>query len=768
MKKLAYALLLISQLWIAAAWADSFVVQRIQIEGLQRISPATVESYIPIKRGQTLQPGKTGAILRALYKTGFFDHITLSKVDGTLVIHVVERPVIGQLKITGNSVVPTDKLTTVMKTLDVTEGGVYNPEVLDKIKQSLLNQYYQLGRYNARIDITVSPMPRNRVLVKIAISEGLVAKVRRITIIGNHVFDESTLIKQLDVTTSGVFTFVTQKDRYSEERLDASLEKLRSYYLDHGYLRFEIKSAQGEVTPDRKSVFVTIVVSEGVPYTVKNVRVESNLMLPDVYNKIHIKPGDIFSRQKVLDAEKAMTKIYGDQGYMFTAISIHPELDDKTHQVGLTFNIKSGKRTYIRHLTFSDNDRTNDIVLRRELQQWESAPASTTKLEDSKQRLTLLPYIKDVEMSVKPVPDKSDQVDVNYKVKESSSAQASFKVGYSQIYRVMYGIGLDQKNFFGTGNTLGINLQRSRYQQYYSVDYTDPYFTDDGISRTYNFAISKVNPSGAGINTGYTTNEYDAGILFGIPVGQEHDVINRVQAGLGYQNTLVSIVPSSLSNQINTYVTQHGTHFQFADLKVGYSRDSRDKAIFATRGMLQTLFLDVYAPLTDGSVSFYTANYNGKWYQPVTDDYIVLTKAGLGYGTAFSGVGNYPFFRNFYAGGIDSVRGYQGFTLGPHDSLGNPFGGNALIDASVALIFPNYLSDSLRTSVFVDGGNVYSTRNNRNFGGLSTNSGPIRYSSGIEADWLTPFGPIELSLAKSFRQPHDQGEAFQFALGANF
>lgn len=767
MKKILLTILLLSQLSVAA-WAEGFVVRSIQIEGLQRISPATVESYIPIKRGQTLQPGKTGAILRALYQTGFFDHITISKVDGTLIIHVVERPVIGQLKITGNSVIPTDKLTAVMKSLDVSEGYVYNPEILEKIKQSLLNQYYQLGRYNARVDVAVTPMPRNRVLVKITISEGLVAKVKRITIIGNHVFDESTLVDQMDLTTSGVFTFVTQKDRYSEERLDASLEKLRAYYLDHGYLRFEIKSAQGEVTPNRKSVFVTIVVSEGAPYTVKNVRVESSLMFPDVYNKIHIKPGDTFSRQKVIDAEKAITKIYGDQGYMYTTISIHPDIDDSTHQVSIVFNIKPGKRTYIRHLTFSDNDRTNDVVLRRELQQWESAPASTTKLEDSKQRLTLLPYIKDVEMSVKPVPDKPDQVDVNYKVKENSSAQASFKVGYSQIYRTMFGVGLDQKNFFGTGNTLGINLQRSKYQQFYGVDYTNPYYTEDGISRSFNFAISKVDPSGAGINTGYTTHEYDLGVLYGIPVGQEHNVINRVQAGLGYQNTLIEIVPSSLSNQLNTYITQHGTHYQFADLKVGYSRDSRDKAIFATRGMLHTLFLDAYAPLSSGSVSFFTANYNGKWYQPITDEYIVLTKAGLGYGSAFNGVSNYPFFRNFYAGGIDSVRGYQGLTLGPRDSLGNPFGGNALVDASVGLIFPNYISDSLRTNVFVDAGNVYSTRNNRNFGGLSTNSGPIRYSVGLDADWLTPFGPVELSLAKSFRQPHDYGEAFQFSLGANF
>lgn len=774
MKKLAYIIILMFQFFSVSVWAQqAFVVKNIEVEGLQRVSSETVKSYLPIKRGQTLAPSKTGAILRSLYQTGFFERITLSRSGNTLVIHVVERPTIGQLKISGNSVIPTDKLTTVMKSLDVAEGRIYNPAVIEKIKQSLLNQYYQLGRYNARVDVVTEPMSRNRILLKINISEGLVAKIRRISIIGNHAFDEKTLVNQLDISTSGLFTFISQSDRYSEEKLETSLEKLRNYYMDHGYVHFEIKSAQGQVTPDRKSVYVTIVVQEGEPYTVKGYNLDGQLILPreELERQIEIKPGETFSRQKVMDSEKNIIKALGDKGYMFASVALRPQINDATREVTLTFTVKPGKRTYVRHVTFSENNRTNDDVLRREIQQMESAPASTSKLDESKHRLLLLPYIKEAEMSVKPVPEADDQVDVDYKVKEENSAQASVKLGYSQLYHMILGAGLNQKNFFGTGNTLGINLSRSKYEQFYGIDYTNPYYTADGISRSFTASISRVDPGAASnVSNGYTTNEYDLGVLYGIPVSQESGAFNRILAGATYQNTLVNLSsrPGDISNQVSTFINQHGRRFQELNLRLGYSRDSRDKAIFPTSGALHTLFLDGYAPLSRGSLSFYTFNYHVKWYQPLYDQFIILSRLDLGYGNGLHGASDFPFFRNYFAGGIDTVRGYEGYTLGPRDSRGNANGGNMLADASLGLIFPNYISDNLRTSVFVDAGNVYSSLNNRSFGGSSTNAGPIRYSAGIEADWITPFGPITISVAKPFRRPHDKMEPFQYAIGANF
>ncbi len=784
MKKIAYVILLLSQLFIAAWAQEGFVVKRIEIEGLQRATPQTVESYLPIKRGQTLSPAKTGDVLRALYQTGFFEHISLARKNNTLVIHVIERPTIGQLKVTGNSVIPTDKLTTVMKSMDIAEGRIYNPAVLEKIKQGLLNQYYQLGRYNARVDVNVSPMSRDRVSVQIVISEGLVAKIHRISIIGNKAFDDKTLAKQLDVSTTGIFSFITQSDRYSEERLEQSMEKLRAFYMDHGYLHFEVKSAQAQVTPDRKSVFINVVVEEGDLYTIKGYELKGKFIVPreDLEKLIKIHPGDTFSRQKIMDSEKAITRALGNKGYIFTKVSLRPQIDDKAHQVTLIFDVNPGKRAYVRHITFSENNRTNDVVLRREMQQMEAAPASTEKLDISKHRLTMLPYIRDVEMSVNPVNGESgeqqteetatnanDLVDVNYKVKEESSAQATFKIGYSQLYRTMLGAGFNQKNFMGTGNTFGVNLSESKYEQFYGVDYTNPYYTPDGISRSFNFAISKVNPSGAGITSGFTTSEYDLGVLYGIPVGQEERASNRVSVGASYQNTIVYIVPSGLSNQINTFVTRHGTHFEEIDFKLGYARDSRDRAIFPTSGSINTLFADGYAPITRDSLAFYTLNYHGKMFNPITEQFIFVTRADLGYGSGFAGPQDYPFFKNYYAGGIESVRGYQGYTLGPRDSNFRPFGANMLVDASAGLIFPNFISDNLRTTAFLDAGNVYSSLSNRRFGGQSTNSGSVRYAVGLDAQMITPFGPVEISVAQPLnRQAHDDRETIQFALGANF
>lgn len=783
MKKLARTLLLSLALTTSGAYAQqSFVVRKIEVQGLQRVTPATVESYLPIKRGQTLRSDDTASIVRALYKTGFFDHIALSREGSTLVISVVERPTIGQLKIKGNSVIPTDKLTTVLNSLDIADGRVYNPVVLERIKQSLLNQYYQLGRYNARVDITTKPMSRNRIQVNIDISEGLVSKVKRITIIGNHVFDDSTLVKQMDVATTNIWSIVTQSDRYSEERLEASLDKLRGYYLDHGYLRFEVKSSQAEVTPDRKSVYINIVVDEGEQYTVSGYDLTGKLIYPkeEYEHLIKVHKGDTFSRQAVLDSQKAITTFLGEKGYMFATVSLRPQINDKTKKVFLTFEVKLGKRAYVRHITFSDNHHTNDAVLRREIEQMEAAPVSTKQLETSKHRLLMLPFIKEADMSVHPArnesgDDTSDVIDVNYKVKEDNSAQASFRLGYSQINGAVVGAGLTQKNFFGTGNNFGINLSRSKFQQMYAIDYTDPYYTVDGISRSLSMSIAKTDPKATGVTGGYTTSEYNAGILFGIPVGNEPGVFNRIQVGASYQNELIKISPQNasntgLSNQVNDYITQHGTHYQQADFKLGFTRDSRDKAMFPTRGGLHSLLLDAYLPVSKGGVSYYAFNYFTRIYQPLSDQFIILTKGNLGYGSGFSGADIFPFFKNYYSGGIDSVRGYQGNSLGPRDSNYSPYGGNALVDASVALIFPNYLSDDLRTSIFFDGGNVYSTSGkNRRFGGQSTDSGPLRYSVGIEADWLTPFGPVQLSLAQPInRQRHDERETFQFAMGANF
>lgn len=771
MKKIIVALIFLLNV-IPTVWAQSFIVQNIEVQGLQRISSATVRSYLPLKLGQTLGPDKTASVIRALYNTGFFEHISLSRRGNTLIINVEERPTIGHLTITGNSFIATDKLTSVMKSLDIAEGRVYNRLMLDRIQQSLLNQYYELGRYNARVKVTATPMDRCRMLVRIDISEGLVAKVRCINIIGNHAFKESVLIKKLSITTPGLFTFITQTDRYNQEKLDASLESLRNFYLDQGYLRFVVKSSQVAITPDRKSIYLTIVVDEGVPYCVKGISVNGETVLPqeEIIRQIHIRQGDRFSRQAVIDSEKAITDVLGNKGYVFATVSINPRIDDVAKNVFLGFDIRPGKRAYVRNIYFTDNAKTNDEALRREIQQMEGAVVSTCKLEDSKRRLNLLPYLKDAQMTVIPVPGTDDQVDVNYKVVEDNAAQANVSLGFSQQYGIQLGAGLNQKNFLGTGKTLGLNFTKNRFEQFYGITYTDPYYTLDGISRTLGLSVSKVDPGQTNASGSYTLNQYVGSVLYSIPIGNEIGVFNHVQLGYGYENTVVHLT-NSVSTQVANFVNNNGSHFGQFDLIAGLSRNSLNKAIFPTRGVLHTFGVNAYFPAGTGHLTYYTMGYNVKGFYPLTDSFIATAKGQLGYGNAFNGVSNFPFFKNYYAGGIDSVRGYLGNTLGPKDSMQKPTGGNALVTASIGMIFPNYISENFRTTLFVDAGNVYDTSNNRPYGG--TGSGPLRYSTGIEGDWLTPFGLINVSLAKPLNRqtgrgvPSDSEEIFQFSLGAN-
>jgi len=769
-----YILLLV---WIVASlsnqgWAASpFVVKQIDIQGLQRTSPDTVYNYLPIKTGDTLRPGQTGTIISSLYHTGFFEHISLGRKNNTLIIRVVERPTIGQIKISGNSSLQTDKVTSAMKAVDIAEGRVYNSAILEKIKLSILNQYYMLGRYNAKVDIHVTPMERNRVLVKIDISEGLVAKIRKISILGAHAFNQKTLQKQLDITTPGLITFFTQTDRFSQEKLDTSLEKLRDYYLDRGYIKFNVKSSKVSITPDRKAIYVTIVVDEGDPYTVTGYTVSGETILPkeELLRNVTFKPNTVFSKRKIIETEKSMTDALGEKGYLFTVVSLQPQIDDTNKTLFLNFVIKPGKRVYVRHIFFTDNTKTNDLTLRREIQQMESAPVSSSKLDQSKHRLSLLPYVRNVDMNINPVEQTDDTVDVNYKLTEDNAAQATFSVGYSQLDRIILSAGVTQKNFLGTGKTLGINASNSRFQSFFGINYSDPYYTPDGISRSINLSVSKFNPGAANITRSYSDDQIVASVVYGIPLGQEQNVFNTLQLGYGYQGTLVKL-NHQVSNQVLDFVARNGRHFQEANLIVGVSRDSRDKAIFPTSGMLHTLAGNIYLPLTGQSLKYYQLSYNAKAYRPIYGDFIATARADFGYGNAFNGVLNYPFFNNFYAGGIDSVRGYLGNTLGPHDNLGHngdATGGNILADASVGLIFPNHISENLRTSVFVDGGNVFNSFNNRRFGGHP--SGPPRYATGIQADWLTPLGLIDVSLARAINpQKGDNEEIFQFSLGANF
>jgi outer membrane protein insertion porin family len=755
------------------AIAKSTPLQHVEVEGLQRISSETVLSYANLKPDSMIHADKSADIIRNLYHTGFFEHVSLTRNGNTVVIHVTERPTIGQLKISGNSIIPTDKLTTVMKSLDIAEGRSYNLAIIDRIKQGMLNQYYQLGRYNARITIDVTPTSRNRVIVKIIISEGLIAKISQINFIGNHAFSDALLTQQLTLSTPGLLTFFTKTDQYSQQKLEASLENIRNFYLDRGYIKFVNKSSQISITPDRKSVFITVVVDEGNVYKVKDFVVSGNtnniVSKADLLKQIQLKPGTVFSRQDVMNSEKSISDLLGSKGYIFTTINLLPTVNETTKTVSLNFEIKPGKRTYVRHVTFSDNTKTNDEVLRREVQQMESAPVSTTQLDESKRRLNLLPYLRDAQMSVVPVKDQDDLVDINYKVNETSTADVSGRIGYSQVEHILLGAGINQKNFLGTGKTVGLNAETSRYERSYAASYFDPYFTADGVSRSMTLSASHYDPSAANLTKSFSSSEYAFSDVFSLPISQETTVTNRVDIGYGYESTLITLPndTGNISNEVQSFINHHGRHFQQLDLIFGVSRDGRDKAIFPTRGVRQSLGLNLFLPIGEKSLKYYTLNYNSAWFQPLIKDFIFSAKGMAGYGNSFNGGSNYPFYKNFYSGGMETVRGYAGNTLGPRDNFGNATGGNFIVNGSVSLILPSFISNNVRTSVFFDAGNVYKTADNRVYGGSGT--GSLRYSAGVQAEWLTMLGPIDVSLGKALKsKQNDQVEIFQFSLGANF
>lgn len=776
LKRLLLVYLLLVFCFCGRAWAESaFTVGSISVVGNQRIPTETVLNYAPIQVGDVLSPSKTGELISALYQTGFFEKITLDRIGNELIIRVVERPTIGRLKISGNVSIPTDRLTTVLKGVGIQQGRIYDSVTLAKIRQSLQDQYYLLGRYNARVDIKVSNMSRNRVLVAIDISEGLVAKVKQINIIGNHAFNQSTLLKQFDLKSSNFLTFFTRTDRFSQEKMDSSLSKLRDFYMNRGYMRFTIQSSEVAITPDHKAIFITVVIDEGSVYRIKNVRIVGQSIIPEkeLMEKNLTHPGEIFSRSAVIDTEKAINNLFGNRSYIYAEVSLKPVFDDQKKEVSLMYIVKPGKKIYVRHITFTDNNKTNDNVLRRESLQLEGAPIAMNQLDNSKARMSRLPFIRDVQTNITPVSGTTNQVDVDYRVKEQSAAEASFSVSYGQLAHLGLGVGLNQRNFLGTGDTLGINLTRNRYEQVYGIDFTNPYYTDDGISRSISLSVTKFTPEAANLSQSYTDDQYALSVLYGIPVGQDSSISNRVQLGYGYEQTQLHL-SNEVSNQVQNFVNKHGRQFRQLELTAGFSRDSRDHAIFPTQGALQTIGATFYAPLNGQSLKYYLLSWNGSVYHPLWGQFVGMARGNLGYGNSLSGSADFPFFRNFYAGGVGSVRGYEGNSLGPLDTYQhngvtdhNPTGGNALATASLGLIFPNFISDSVRTLIFVDAGNVYNTWDNKKY--LGSGSGPLRYSSGVELDWLSPLGPIELSVAKALNARHgDSLEFFQFSLGANF
>lgn len=760
--------------------ANAFPISGIKIDGLQGISRDTVLSYLPVRTGQNFESYQSASVINALYATGFFSNVTLEEQGNVLIIKVVERPIIGDVEITGNKEIPKDKLKQIVKKIGLVRGRLFDKATLDRFVSQLRIQYDAMGKYSARVTPVVTPLSNNRVSIHILISEGLTVEIADISIIGNHVFSERTLRSALPLGTHHFWSFLTNSDQYNQDRLSATLDALQSYYMDRGYLKFKVDSTQATLTPDRKHVYLILHVSEGPVYKISGYRFVGNILISRTKLQkllVPLQSGQTFSRKNVVAAEQGIKKALGDFGYILATVNTVPQIDQENKTVFLTFYVDPGNRVYVRHINISGNLKTQDEVFRRLLRQQEASLISESDIKTSIRQLNLSGFLEgEPQLTPIPIAGYTDQVDLDLNLNEAHAAQALFSLGYGTNGPVV-GASLNQNNVFGTGNQLGLNFNNTRAATIYSISYNNPYYTLDGIQRGYDIFYQRSTPSDLNTTT-YNTNTYGADLHYSIPFDERGDSL-QIQGGL--QKLQLNLPPTSQQSlEIQKFVTQHGVQFNQFLFTLGWTRNSLDRFVFPQQGVYQSANIQLALPVGGQPLDYYKGNYTAHAYLPFKHNFILESRLSLGYGNGFASTTGLPFFANYYAGGIGTdgqVRGYEISSLGPRDTNGYPLGGNVMTVGSLALIVPNPVSDKLRTSIFVDAGNTYSTLGVThktppppNVRG-GTSSGPLRYSAGIDVDWRVPVFNVTLSfsIAKAINpQPGDQTQVFQFNIGTGF
>ena len=759
LSRLCRVLLLTFFLSATAHAFEPFLVKDIRVEGLQRITAGTVFNYLPVSIGQTIDTKDSIAAVKALFKTGFFNDVYLERDGDVLVVYVEERAAISSIEIEGNKDLDTEELLEGLKQIGLAEGRVFDRSLLEKVEQELRRQYFSRGKYAVKIDATVTPLDRNRVGILIDISEGRVARIKQINIIGNHAFSDKELLKEFTLTTPNIFSAFTKSDQYSKQALSADLEILRTHYLDRGYLKFHINSTQVSITPDKRDIYITINMMEGHQYTIREVTLSGDLVVPaeEIFPLIRINPDDVFSRKKVTQATDEISSLLGNQGYAFANVNTSPELDDETYEVELGFFVDPGDRVYVRRINLSGNVGTRDEVLRREMRQLEGGWYSAEQVERSRTRLDRLGYFENVNVETPPVPGTTDQLDVDYSVTERSSGSITAGLGFSQTSGLLFNASISQENFLGSGKRVSFTFDNSEINTIYRFAYVNPYWTVDGVSRGFGVFYRKTDASEANLSD-YGTDTRGADINFGIPIN-EYDT---VRFSVGYQG-LDLFETSASPLEVTDFVDKHGDSFDDLVLIGSWSHDSRNKILFTDTGGLQNFSFETTTP--GSGLQYYKLNYVQQRFIPLTRELTLGMKGNLGYGDGFGDFDNLPFFENYYAGGVRSVRGFEDNTLGPRDSDGDPIGGSVLMVFNAELIFPVPFVENasgMRLSAFFDVGNVFGDYNT-----FSTSS--LKYSVGLAGLWLSPLGPISVSLGYPLNADNDDDvQNFQFTIGTFF
>lgn len=734
-----------------------FVIKDIRVEGVQRTEPGTVFSYLPVKVGETMTEEKAQQALRALFATGFFRDVRLEVENDVLVINVEERPAIAQVDFIGVKEFETDVLKRILRDVGLAEGRTFDRSVLENAEQELKRQYLSRGRYSAEVQTTVTPLERNRVGINITVTEGEVAKIRAINIVGAQAFGERELLDQFALRTPGWLTWYTKADQYSKQKLSADLETLKSYYQNRGYLDFNVESTQVSITPDRRDIYITVNVIEGEKYTVSGVTLEGRMLLPreEMQKLVKIKPGDVFNRQLLTESSKAITDRLGNDGYAFANANAIPQVDKDKRTVSFAIVIDPGRRVYVRRILIAGNTRTRDEVIRREMRQLEGSYYDASKIQLSKSRIDRTQYFKDVGVETVPVSDSQDQVDVNITVEEKPTGAVLFGAGFSTVDKVVVSTSVSQANVFGSGKFVSVSLNTGKVNRTYALSYLNPYFTVDGVSQGFDVYDRTVNASTLAVGA-YVTHSIGGGVKFGYPV-TEYD---NVSFGLNAENVELDLFSNSpLTYQ--TFASQFGNKYTYGAATAGWARDRRDSAILSTRGYLARASVEGAA----GDLEYYRLGAGSNWYFPLSRTYTLGLSGDVGY---VHGVGSkpVPFFKNFYVGGPGSVRGYRAFSIGPQDAQGNVLGGTRKVSGSAELYFPMpgaQQDKSLRLSVFFDFGQAWGADQ-------KVALGDLRYSMGLGLAWSSPFGPLRISLGQPLNEKKgfDRAERLQLNVGTTF
>lgn len=746
---------------------EPFVVKDIRVEGLQRTEPGTIFNYLPVEVGDVMNDQKATRAIKSLYGTGFFKDVRVEADGEILLITVQERSAIAKIEFSGNRSFPSDKMVEGLKQIGISEGLIFDKSELDRAKQEIKRQYLSTGKYGATVKTVVSPLERNRVAVRFEIEEGEVAKIRDINIVGNDVFSIEDLRTEFLLTTPNWMSWWNKDDQYSKQKLGADLETLKSFYLNQGYLEFAVDSTQVAISPDKQDIYITVNVTEGEKYTISGAKLSGDLQLPEAELQalIQLKEGDTFNRQAVTETSKAISDRLSNEGYAFANVNAIPKINKEDRTAAFTFFIDPGRRVYVRRINLTGNLKTKDEALRREMRQLESSWYNGNQIKRSKERLDRTQFFDTVDIETPAVPGSTDQVDLNIKVAEKSTGSVQFGAGLSSNDGVVLGFNVSQQNFLGTGNRVNAQLNTSKVNTIYSLSYTNPYYTPDGISRGFDIYRRDVD---TGTNQtaqigNYSSSSYGLGVRYGFPLTER----SRFTLGLTGDITSIELEDTSPFQYIDFCENTSGCDANSIQVRAGWSYDSRDNLLFPNRGTLQRLTAEVAIPGLD--LEYYKIDYQHAWFKDIYKDVVVMFNGELGYADSY-GDNKFPFFKNYFAGGVNSVRGFENGSLGPQGfdpASGNTFsvGGVTRIVGNAELFVPVPLikdSSQFRISAFFDTGAVFGE-------GDSKSLSDLRYSAGLGLSWFSPFGPLKLVLAQPLNEEDtDDTEVLQFQFGQQF